>query len=102
MGKMKRSLSVSLIVMLILQTLATGIFSPRAQAQGSAEDLFQTVEYVTDEGETVQNDGSQNITSMNVQWTLEGSTVTADQPYHKEIPEPLKVEVAQEGELLAG
>lgn len=99
---MKRSLSVSLIVMLILQTLATGIFSPRAQAQGTAEDLFQTVEYLTDGGESVQNDGTQNITSMNIHWILKGSTVTADQPYHKEIPEPLKVEAAQGGELLAG
>ncbi|MEW4328504.1 SpaA isopeptide-forming pilin-related protein [Rossellomorea marisflavi] len=98
---MKKSLSLSLIVMLIIQTLATGIFAPNAaRAEGKEDGIFQAIEYLTSEGVSVPNDGTSDISTMAIHWSLSQTEVEADQSYILDVPAPLKAEEGTEGDLL--
>ncbi|MGE6631753.1 SpaA isopeptide-forming pilin-related protein [Bacillus sp. NPDC077027] len=98
---MKRILSLSLIVLLIIQSSILGIFPlGNVKAEEFHKEIYRGIEFADGEGNIVSNNEEQNISKAIVHWSLKGIDAKKGHPYVLSLPSSIQVEKEQKDSII--
>ncbi|KPN12685.1 adhesin [Bacillus australimaris] len=93
---MKRMLSLTLMIVLVIQSSILGILPfTGAEAKEIQEDIYRNIEFADVEGNKLSHMEDQLIRKATVHWSIKGIELKRDHPYVLSLPSTIQVEKEQ-------
>lgn len=102
MNGLKRILSLTLIIVLVIQSSILGIL-PLANAQAKEfqqKDIYRSIEFADNEGNILSDNEDQKISKAIVHWSTKGIDIKKGYPYVLSLPSTVQVEKEQKDSII--